>query len=46
MVTIIDAITAEDIQQIAREIIIGDRLRLAVVGPIAKDEPLEELLKL
>jgi predicted Zn-dependent peptidase len=46
MVAIIDAITAEDIQQIAREIIIGDRLRMAVVGPIAKDEPLEELLKL
>lgn len=46
MVAIVDAITAEDIRQIAREVIIGDRLRMAVVGPIAKDEPLQELLHL
>jgi len=26
--------------------LIGDRLRLAVVGPISQDEPLEQLLKL
>ncbi len=45
MVAIVDAITAEDIRQIAREIITGDQLRMAVVGPIDKDEPLEELLK-
>ena len=46
MVTIVDAITAEDIQQMARELIIGDRLRMAVVGPISNTEHLENMLKL
>lgn len=44
--SIIDAITAEELKEIAQEIIIGSELRLAVVGPIAKEEPLEELLEL
>lgn len=43
---IIDAITAEELEQLARELIEGKSLRLAVVGPIAEDEPLEELLRL
>jgi predicted Zn-dependent peptidase len=42
----VDAITAKQMQELANEVLIGDRLRLAVVGPIDKDEPLEELLKL
>ena len=42
----VDAITAEQLQDFANELLTGDRLRLAVVGPIDKDEPLEELLKL
>ncbi len=46
VVSIIDAITAEELKELAQELIIGDRLRLAVVGPIADDEPLEELLRL
>jgi predicted Zn-dependent peptidase len=46
MVAIVDAITVEDIREIAREVIIGGKLRVAVVGPITQDEPLEELLKL
>lgn len=46
IVSIIDAITAEDLKQIAEELLIGSQLRLAVVGPIAADKPLEELLKL
>jgi len=44
--SIIDAITTEELQELAKEALIGDRLRLAVVGPVADDEPLEELLKL
>jgi predicted Zn-dependent peptidase len=44
--SIIDAITAEELQHLAQELIIDSQLRLAVVGPVAKDEPLEELLKL
>jgi len=46
IVSIIDAITAEELRQLARELLIASQLRLAVVGPVADDEPLEELLKL
>jgi predicted Zn-dependent peptidase len=46
VVSIIDAITAKELQQLARELLVGRQLRLAVVGPLAGDEPLEELLKL
>jgi len=46
VVSIIDAITADELKQLAQEIFIGDNLRLAVVGPVAKDEPLENLLRL
>jgi predicted Zn-dependent peptidase len=43
---IIDNITAEDIQQVAEELLVDSRLRLVAVGPVAEDEPLAELLKL
>ena len=46
IVSIIDAITTEELRQLARELLIDSQLRLAVVGPVAGDEPLEELLKL
>ena len=46
IISIIDAITAEELEQLAQELMVGSQLRLAVVGPIASDEPLEELLKL
>jgi len=46
VVSIIDAITADRLKEIAQELVVGDRLRLAVVGPVADDEPLEELLTL
>jgi len=46
IVSIIDAITAEELEQMAQEIITEEQLRLAVVGPIKCDEPLDELLKL
>lgn len=45
VVAIIDAITAEELKEIARELLVSAQLRLAVVGPVASDEPLEELLK-
>ena len=45
VISIVDTITAEELKQIAQEMIISSQLRLAVVGPVAKDEPLEELLK-
>ena len=46
VISIIDTITAEELEEIAQEIIVAKKLRLAVVGPVANDEPLEELLKL
>ncbi len=46
VVAIVDAITAAQLKELAQELIEGDRLRLAVVGPVADDEALEELLKL
>jgi predicted Zn-dependent peptidase len=46
VMAIIDAITAEELKKLAEEILIGESLRLAVVGPISPDEPLEDLLKI
>ncbi|MGD9115779.1 MAG: pitrilysin family protein [Dehalococcoidia bacterium] len=40
---IVDAISAEAIAGLARELLITSQLRLAVVGPVS-DEPLQELL--
>ena len=45
VVDIIDSITAEELTGLAGELIKSDKLRLAVVGPIDEDEPLDELLK-
>lgn len=42
----IDAITVEELQQLATELLIGDQLRLALVGPVGPDESLEKLLTL
>ncbi len=46
MLSKIDSITVEDLQQVAGEVMVGDKLRLAVVGPVKEDEPLEDFLKL
>jgi predicted Zn-dependent peptidase len=44
-VAIIDRITAEELRTLALDLFAGDRMRLAVVGPLSKDEPLGDLLK-
>ncbi|MFC1913381.1 M16 family metallopeptidase [Chloroflexota bacterium] len=46
VISIIDAITTEELKQVAQEIMMGDKLRLAIVGPVANDVPLDKLLKL
>ncbi|MBI4283224.1 MAG: insulinase family protein [Chloroflexi bacterium] len=46
VVSILDAITADEVKQLAQELLVGEHLRLAVVGPVTEDEPLQELLKL
>jgi predicted Zn-dependent peptidase len=46
VISIIDAITAEEIKQLAEELLVSSQLRLAIVGPISDDEPLDKLLNL
>ncbi len=46
VITLVDAITAEDLRQIANDLLVGKQLRLAVVGPVKSEEPLEKLLRL
>jgi predicted Zn-dependent peptidase len=40
----LDAVTAEDVQRVARDIIAEERLRLALIGPFEDAEPFEALL--
>jgi predicted Zn-dependent peptidase len=40
----IDAVTAEDVQRVARDLIAGDRLRLAVIGPFDDADRFDKLL--
>jgi predicted Zn-dependent peptidase len=46
VLSIVDAITADEIRELAQMLLVPSQIRLAVVGPVAKEEPLEELLKL
>jgi predicted Zn-dependent peptidase len=46
VISIVNAITAEELKELANELLLEKQLRLAVVGPIPEDEPLDELLKL
>lgn len=46
VISILDAVTAEEISQLAQELLVGSRLRLAVVGPGTGEDNLEELLQL
>lgn len=41
-----DAVTLDDIERVARRLIVEDELHLAVVGPITDAEPLEAQLRL
>lgn len=44
--SIINDITADEIRRLAKKLLVASQLRLAVVGPVAEDEPLDKLLKL
>lgn len=46
VVAIIDAMTSRELQELAQELFLGSRLRLAIVGPVKSEEPLEDLLKI
>jgi predicted Zn-dependent peptidase len=40
----LDAVTAEDVQRVAQDVIAGNGLRLAVIGPFDDDAPFEQAL--
>ena len=42
----IEAVTGEEVQELARELFRRDKLSLAVVGPYADAQPFADLLKL
>jgi len=46
VISIVDAITAEDLSRVARELLVSEGLNLAVVGPIAADRRFDQLLRL
>jgi predicted Zn-dependent peptidase len=46
VVSIIDSITADQLQNIARQLIVEQKARLAVVGPISDSNPLGKILKI
>lgn len=46
VVSIVDAVTAEDLKRVAREVLVTKALNLAVVGPIAADHSFDRLLRL
>jgi len=46
VISILDAVTASDLQRVARELFVTNKLCLALVGPSLKKRRLERLLKL
>jgi predicted Zn-dependent peptidase len=46
VIGMVETVTAAELQRLAGELIIPERMRLAVVGPLSPEEPLEDLLKL
>ncbi|MFH1169127.1 MAG: pitrilysin family protein [Chloroflexota bacterium] len=46
VIAVIDAISSDELERLAGELLVAKGLRLAVVGPVPPDEPLEELLRL
>jgi predicted Zn-dependent peptidase len=42
VVSIVDAITIDELQQVAQKILIGSGLNLAITGPVGKHSPLNE----
>jgi len=46
VVSIIDAVTTEEMCTLAQELLMGEKLRLSVVGPVKSEDNLEKLLKI
>jgi predicted Zn-dependent peptidase len=46
VVAIIEKVTAEEMRAVAKELLVGEKLRLSVVGPVKSTDHLEKLLKI
>ena len=46
VVAIIEKVTAEEMRTVAKELLVGNKLRLSVVGPVKSSDHLEKLLKI
>lgn len=46
VISLVDAVTAEDLKRVAEQLLTGEKLNLAVVGPVKEEEPIAEMLKL
>ncbi|PJB50772.1 MAG: hypothetical protein CO103_01670, partial [Chloroflexi bacterium CG_4_9_14_3_um_filter_45_9] len=46
VISIIDAITIDELEEVAEEIITDDGLNLAIVGPVKHEENLLRILKI
>ena len=45
VISIVDAITIDELKEVAEEILTGSGLNLAVTGPVKEEKPLRQLLK-
>jgi predicted Zn-dependent peptidase len=46
VIALVEAVTIEDLKRVAQQLFTGEKLNLAIVGPVKKEEPLVKLLKL
>ena len=46
VISLVDAVTAEDLKRVAEQFLTGEKLNLAIVGPVKEEEPIAKMLKL
>lgn len=46
VISLIEAVTIEDLRRVAQQILLSEKLNLAIVGPVEKKESLAKMLKL
>jgi len=46
VISLIEAVTIEDLMRVAQQILLSEKLNLAIVGPVKKKESLAKMLKL
>jgi len=46
VISLVEAVTIEDLKRVAQQLLTSEKLNLAIVGPVKKEKPLARLLKL